>query len=37
MFETIKRLYIKTGNPAVVTNAVAKGWITQEEADLILA
>jgi len=36
MFETIKRLYAKTGNPEVVTRAVEKGWITQTEADLIL-
>jgi hypothetical protein len=36
MFETIKRLYAKTGNPAVVTAAVEKWWITQAEADLIL-
>jgi len=37
MFETIRRLFVKTGNPAVVTGAVSKGWITQEEADTILA
>jgi len=37
MFETIKRLYEKTSNSAVVTNALAKGWITQEEADSILS
>jgi len=37
MYETIKRLYAKTGNSLVVTNAFAKGWITQEEADSILA
>ncbi len=36
MFETIKRLYIKTGNPEVVSAAVVKGWITQEQADNIL-
>jgi hypothetical protein len=36
MFETIKRLYLKTGNPLVVTNAVLKEWITQDEADSIL-
>ena len=28
MFETIKRLYSKTHNKAVVDAAVAKGWIT---------
>jgi hypothetical protein len=36
MYETIKRLYAKTGNPVVVTNAVAKGWITEEEGNTIL-
>jgi hypothetical protein len=29
MFETIKRLYAKTGNMTVVANAVKKGWITE--------
>lgn len=28
MFDTIKRLYTKTGNKSVVINAVKKGWIT---------
>lgn len=31
MFETIKRLYAKTGNKTVVENAVKKGWITEEQ------
>ena len=31
MFETIKRLYTKTGNVALVENAVKKGWITEEQ------
>ena len=31
MFETIKRLYIKTSNEAIVANAVVKGWITNEQ------
>ena len=31
MFETIKRLYAKTGNTALVENAVKKGWITREQ------
>ena len=31
MFETIKRLYAKTGNDALVANAVKKGWITVEQ------
>ena len=35
MFETIKRLYAKTGNIVLVGNAVKKGWITPEEYLLI--
>lgn len=31
MFETIKRLYTKTGNMVLVENAVKKGWITPEQ------
>ena len=31
MFETIKRLYAKTGDETVVANAVKKGWITKEQ------
>ena len=31
MFETIKRLYTKTGNVTLVENAVKKGWITEEQ------
>ena len=31
MFETIKRLYAKTGDKAIVANAVKKGWITEEQ------
>lgn len=31
MFETIKRLYAKTGNATLVANAVKKGWITREQ------
>lgn len=31
MFETIKRLYAKTGNKTLVANAVAKGWITEAQ------
>lgn len=31
MFETIKRLYAKTGNVTLVENAVKKGWITEEQ------
>lgn len=37
MFETIERLYRKTGNAAVVTAAFARGWITQAQAEEILA
>ena len=28
MFETIKRLYVKTGDKTVAANAAKKGWIT---------
>ena len=31
MFETIKRLYGKTGSKALVKNAVKKGWISTEQ------
>lgn len=31
MFETIKRLYAKNGNTAVVDRAVKKGWITEDD------
>lgn len=37
MFETIARLYKKTGNAEVVEKAAAKGWISQEEKTHILA
>lgn len=36
MYNTIKRLYAKTGDGTVVENAVKKGWITREQADEIL-
>ena len=36
MFETIKRLYNTYHNIAIVNNAVTKGWITQDVANLIL-
>lgn len=36
MFETIKRLYAKTGNKAVVENAYKKGWISEDERKEIL-
>lgn len=31
MFETIKRLYAKTNNDTLVSNAVKKGWITEAQ------
>lgn len=31
MFETIKRLYAKTGDKTLVFNAVKKDWITKEQ------
>ena len=36
MFETIERLYAKTGNTAIVDKAVKKGWITQDEGKRIV-
>ena len=37
MYETIKRLYAKTKNTAVVEKALVKGCITEEEKNAILA
>jgi hypothetical protein len=31
MFETIKRLYMQTGDKTLVANAVKKNWITPEQ------
>lgn len=31
MFNTIKRLYAKTGDITLVANAVKKNWITAEQ------
>lgn len=31
MFETIKRLFVKTGNKTLVGNAVKKNWITEDQ------
>ena len=31
MYNTIKRLYEKTGDKTVVKNAVVKSWITAEQ------
>ena len=31
MFETIKRLYSKSGDSVIVSNAVKKWWITAEQ------
>lgn len=36
MFATLKRIYTKTKDEMYLTNAVAKGWITEEQkADII--
>lgn len=36
MYATLKRIYRNTGNEMYLTNAVAKGWITEEQkADII--
>lgn len=31
MYQTIKRLYAKTGDKSIVTKAVVKGWISEEQ------
>lgn len=31
MYNTIKRLYLKTKNTTILTNALAKGWLTEEQ------
>ena len=36
MYETIKRLYARTGITAVVDKAVKKGWITEDEGKRIV-
>lgn len=36
MYQTIKRLYAKTGNKEIVANAVAKDWITAEQYEEIV-
>ena len=36
MYDSILRLYKKTGNEEIVTKAVAKDWITEDEANEIL-
>lgn len=36
MGATISRLYNKSKDPEIVSKAVAKGWITEEEANEIL-
>ena len=35
MFDTIKRLYLKTRNRLLVANAVKKGWITADQYHMI--
>lgn len=37
MFETITKLYKKTGNAEIIEKAAEKGWIDQEEKNSILA
>ena len=36
MYDTIERLYARTGNVDVVSRAVKKGWITQDEGKRIV-
>jgi hypothetical protein len=37
MYQSIRRIYIKTGNKDYVISAYNKGWITEEQKDKILA
>lgn len=36
MFETLKRIYDKTKKESYLVNAVAKGWITEDEKEEII-
>ena len=36
MYGTVKRLYVRTGNVDVVSRAVKKGWITEDEGKRIV-
>nr|DAF69109.1 MAG TPA: hypothetical protein [Bacteriophage sp.] len=36
MYETLKRIYINTGNVEVLVRAEQKGWITEEQKQQIL-
>lgn len=36
MYETIKRIYLKTGNKDAVERALEKGWITADQAKALL-
>lgn len=37
MFEAMKRIYANTKNVTYLTNAVAKGWITEDQKAKIIA
>lgn len=37
MYETIKRLYLKTKNTFLVNSAIRKGWITTEQGQKIIS
>ncbi len=37
MYQSIRRIYIKTRNKDYVISAYNKGWITEEQRDKILA
>lgn len=37
MYNTLKRIYSNTRNEAYLTNAVAKGWITEAQKAEIIA
>ena len=36
MYETLKRIYVNTGNVEVLTKAVEKVWITEEQKQQII-
>lgn len=37
MYDTILRIYKKTHNPEVISKALDREWITEEQAEKILA
>lgn len=37
MYITLERIYAKTKNATLLDNAIAKGWITEDEKQKIIA